>query len=878
MKCARARTQVKFLISALLSLPACVQPSASKIDVVFLAGVEPVANTPFSHSWEFNAAPDPTLSYAFTGSAIDFTGGVCRLTASDRVDDDQSAGGFLNAAFRGVDWNSTSAVLKLDSTGTPTNHAELDRSWAPKWANIDGLWHLNETSTGSGGANMDFQDSSSGGHWGRAMNSLTLGSAGHHHLAPTFNGTSHYIRLPDSVFDTHTQGSVSAWIKITSQPASGAAGEILASGSATAVNNMSVFDVYADSASTMKIRVGARTANSFMKGNTSLVLNRWYHVVATGDGTAWKLYVNGVPQTLTAVVGTNVGIWFASQVSGTMRYTIGNMMRSSGNGSYFPGTIDEVAVWNTVLSPEDVSVIYGRQSAKYSGSTVSRILDAFQTGMSWTTLSWIPTLPFLKELPDYSAGAIQNESSDDYVSLVGSTGMAAANDLMSGILGLWHLNESTPNAVGGNDFRDNSGTNRHMDESGGVVFGLPGRMAGAAGFNGVDEYASVAMDGTGLTVLSVAFWVRPTNNADSTKGIFQWTNALSTSTPFILIRQNTTSFGFFMDGTYRVTTPLVAGEWQHIALTLDSNDLWTTYVNGISVGSYQDDATRAHQANAARLYLGNGHNGYFNGSIDEFSVWSRDLHADEIFQLYRRGANRIKFQVRNCTAADCSDDLSEANWKGPDGTNQTYFSELQNNGVPLTGSGDVKPGLPAMLFTAFANPTNPVGVSRHFQYRTILESDGLDTGCNYGSGATWCSPELKSVTIDPVHYDSAGVTVIGKSGVSYESLASFSETIPASGCPSGVSYSLGQGAAYASASWYWWDSAKGIDCMGAGAGAWCPSNGTAAESNDAATISANAAKFGSQVGVGTVFFKAHLRSSGTSKCELDQLDLTGSSR
>src|SRR5690606_24162050 len=108
-------------------------------------------------------------------------------------------------------------------------------------------------------------------------------------------------------------------------------------------------------------------------------------------------------------------------------------------------------------------------------------------------------------------------------------------------------------------------------------------------------------------------------------------------------------------------------------------------------------------------------------------------------QLYRRGANRVKHQVRVCTAADCSDDPNGANWKGPDGTNLTYFSELNNNTAALAMTGEVKKGLPSMLFSDF---TSPVGTSRYFQYRTILESDDAGTGCNYGGGATWCSPEV----------------------------------------------------------------------------------------------------------------------------------------
>jgi hypothetical protein len=40
-------------------------------------------------------------------------------------------------------------------------------------------------------------------------------------------------------------------------------------------------------------------------------------------------------------------------------------------------------------------------------------------------------------------------------------------------------------------------------------------------------------------------------------------------------------------------------------------------------------------------------------------------------------------------------------------------------------------------------------------------------------------------------------------------------------------------------------------------------------------IATQAASFGVAAGTGPVYFKAFLKSSGTTKCELDQLDLGG---
>jgi len=143
---------------------------------------------------------------------------------------------------------------------------------------------------------------------------------------------------------------------------------------------------------------------------------------------------------------------------------------------------------------------------------------------------------------------------------------------------------------------------------------------------------------------------------------------------------------------------------------------------------------------------------YFKGEIDEVAIWSRALHADEVKQLYRRGANRIKYQVRTCTAADCSDN---ATWLGNDNTNGTYFSELHNY-APYNYDVDncsatnlILTGSPSLLFDCFTAALSNLTSQQYFQYRAILESDDTSTNCDYGSGATWCSPELKSVEIKP---------------------------------------------------------------------------------------------------------------------------------
>jgi hypothetical protein len=199
--------------------------------------------------------------------------------------------------------------------------------------------------------------------------------------------------------------------------------------------------------------------------------------------------------------------------------------------------------------------------------------------------------------------------------------------------------------------------------------------------------------------------------------------------------------------------------------------------------------------------------------------------------------------------------------QGPDGTSGTFFSELNNNTAPVTGTGDVKPTLPTIVFNNF---TSPPANNQYFQYRTIFESD---------SGTAALRPELKSTTVDPIHYprylstDTAPAnTIIGLNGVAFYELNAFVQTLGSvGGCSNGVVYNLGLSN---TGPWKYWTGTT-----------WATANGSSAQANTAAALvaSSNAAltAFGNDVGRGSVYVKAFMTSTGTSTCELDNIFIGG---
>lgn len=94
------------------------------------------------------------------------------------------------------------------------------------------------------------------------------------------------------------------------------------------------------------------TTGGFNDGET-------HHVVITSDGSSWKIYVDGVNQSLTSVAGTNSGDWFGD-IANRDNINIGRLNRNGSAINYFEGTIDQVALYNYELLP---SVIYEHYKA-----------------------------------------------------------------------------------------------------------------------------------------------------------------------------------------------------------------------------------------------------------------------------------------------------------------------------------------------------------------------------------------------------------------------------------------------------------------------------------------------------------------------------------
>ncbi|SVE50051.1 uncharacterized protein METZ01_LOCUS502905, partial [marine metagenome] len=88
-----------------------------------------------------------------------------------------------------------------------------------------------------------------------------------------------------------------------------------------------------------------------VSSTTSVSDNQWYHIAVSRQGGTIKIFINGVEDGNVSNQTSAIG-----DQTYPLKFGIGN--HSDGNGEYFNGNIDEVAIWNDALSAMEVATLY----------------------------------------------------------------------------------------------------------------------------------------------------------------------------------------------------------------------------------------------------------------------------------------------------------------------------------------------------------------------------------------------------------------------------------------------------------------------------------------------------------------------------------------
>jgi len=173
--------------------------------------------------------------------------------------------------------------------------------------------------------------------------SLTYSVSGAINTAVTFNGTSSRVAFGTGIKPT-TGLSVSFWMKTTS----------------TASSFIIDLTGYVSNWCGFRIERHSNGITAFLADNTANYLDEavnvtvgdgsWHHVVMTWNGSNVYVYTDNSKST-------------AFPWSSTIVYETGDILYagSSSSGSYYTGSLDELAIYNRALTDEEVTILFDKE-------------------------------------------------------------------------------------------------------------------------------------------------------------------------------------------------------------------------------------------------------------------------------------------------------------------------------------------------------------------------------------------------------------------------------------------------------------------------------------------------------------------------------------
>ena len=118
--------------------------------------------------------------------------------------------------------------------------------------------------------------------------------------------------------------TMECWVKVTTVPTSGDYDGIVFHGTATAEQGLLIYVL--DVSGTPYFYASNLTANTLV-GTTEVIVNTWYHLVFTHDGTTQRFYVNGVEEgnTATITIGIVLDACRIGSFGASSQYLIGQV-------------------------------------------------------------------------------------------------------------------------------------------------------------------------------------------------------------------------------------------------------------------------------------------------------------------------------------------------------------------------------------------------------------------------------------------------------------------------------------------------------------------------------------------------------------------------
>ncbi len=839
-----------FLLNFVFSIVAC---SFTKAKItLFGSWTQPVINENLNWTFEFSKQN----LYDYDSNYLDYSNDSIQLKEINFLVNSNSlitSGNNLGTSFKTLGSNSG---LSLDNAGScnalDTNCGELNLSWTPGYNSIVHYWKFdNNLNDSIGSSNFTV-------YGGASFNSSTKKIGTH---AIQFDGTNGYADTSDVTTMQFGTGdfSISSWVYRERNLFNWSDSSLLSkwnTGASAGTNEFSLGFSSNGNDNVPAFHIESGTTSYSVFGSREANLNRWINLIAVRSNSTMLLYMDG------ELVGTqSIG---ASSVNSIGRNLY--IANTLANMYFSQIKVDEVALWKGyALTANDVQVIFKMQSPKRLGRFESTNFDSKNTNSTYNGLKLISNLPAGKELPDAKCSSclhIKSESSNSYSSIVGSAGTTNDNNLMSGIVGLWHLNEIVSTGGANNDFTDHSGATNNGEKVGNTSFGANGLLGNSAKLIDATSYIDVP-DNTTLRMQSftISFWMKAEYSTTGLRILLKKSSNTTTNNYTIGISDGTygaagniyatATANSVADGMLITTTTKVDdGEWYHVVLTSDGNE-GRLYVNNTLSGN--NAYTAPLYQGTQNLTLGASANSFI-GYLDEVAIWNRKLHVDEIKQLYIRGSTNIKLQVRSCTSLTCNN-VTEP-WIGSNNDAKSFFSEINNKQTANSLTSYTLNSYLDFLFSSFSLTISP---QRYLQYRAYISNQSTDATMD---------PIISSFGLNHSKYEPTTQSIKFKSAFLYSRWGEL--TVASTQCTQNFGYNFSTN----QTDWYYWDSTKSTDCMSAGSGAWCKNS-----SNDSSLQTSSAVAYAKRQhwiernSDAPIYIKMFINSNGNDKCQITQVKM-----
>ena len=340
--------------------------------------------------------------------------------------------------------------------GTPPSDAYGSTVWNDS-PNI--YYRLDET---SGSTATDLSGNTNNGTY---SGGVTLGVAspvsGTGHTAVTFNGTTGTL-ASGAQMAAPSVYSEEAWFKTTST----AGGKLIGFGNSR-TGNSSSYDRHVYMLASGQLVFGTYTGqNNVATSSRSYNDGNWHYMVATQGPGGMTLYVDGQS------VATNPQTQ-AQSYNGFWRIGGDNLSGWGANNAYFAGTIDEAAIYPTVLTPAQVQAHYFASPAAVNAPPVA----SFTSSTNAATATFDATA---SSDPDGTIAGYAWDFGD------GTNGTGATPSHTYSVSGTYHVKLTVT---------DNGGATGSTTND--VSVTVPANQPPTASFTATPTNLSVAFDGSG---------------------------------------------------------------------------------------------------------------------------------------------------------------------------------------------------------------------------------------------------------------------------------------------------------------------------------------------------------------------------------------------